>query len=290
MIAEAAEHADIDEAELLDAATRQPTDMFAATVRDHVNERIRGDDLEERRRRQRARREVSISKQSDGMYRLRGLFDPVAGARLESAIATAARKLWAGEDPRNRATVPQRFADALEMLVTRTGTGKSLGATLVIVADYDAVAGQLDNARLADGTPLAAGELVRLAVEAKILPAIFDRRGQPLWLGREHRHANVAQRIALAVRDRRCVGCGIAHSFCQPHHIWYWERGGPTDIDNLCLLCGDCHHKQVHTHRADVVRRGDGVYMLQPANTAAVRDKTGATRGVNRDVNRPLRR
>ena len=289
-IAEAAEHTDIDEDELLEAATRQPTDVFAATVRDHVNERSRGDGLEERRRRQRARRELSISKQSDGMYKLRGLFDPVAGARLETAIAVAARKLWAGEDPKDRATVPQRFADALEMLVTRSDTGKSRDPALVIVADYDVVAGQLEGARLADGTPLAADELVRLAVEAKILPAIFDRRGQPLWLGREHRHASVAQRIALAVRDRRCVGCGVAHSFCQPHHIWWWERGGPTDIDNLCLLCGDCHHKQVHTRRAEVVRRGDGAYMLQSAGTAGGRNGTDATGGVQRDVSQPLRR
>ena len=55
-----------------------------------------------------------------------------------------------------------------------------------------------------------------------------------------------AQRIAPAARDRACAGCGAANSFCQPHHIIHWEHGGPTDIDNLCLLCGDCHHKPVH--------------------------------------------
>ena len=69
IIAEAAGHANVDETELLDAAhardrrrTRQtrrrcqsqPTDVFDRTARQHVNERSTGEDLNERRRRQRA--------------------------------------------------------------------------------------------------------------------------------------------------------------------------------------------------------------------------------------------
>ena len=49
IIAEASEHAAVDEAELLAAAENEPVDMFGRTVRDHVNDRS-GDDLEERRR------------------------------------------------------------------------------------------------------------------------------------------------------------------------------------------------------------------------------------------------
>ena len=49
IIAEASEHAPVDEAELLAAAGHEPIDVFARTVRDHVNDRS-GDDLEERRR------------------------------------------------------------------------------------------------------------------------------------------------------------------------------------------------------------------------------------------------
>ena len=41
IIAEAAEHTDVDEAELLDAAATQPTDVFGHTVREHVNEKLR---------------------------------------------------------------------------------------------------------------------------------------------------------------------------------------------------------------------------------------------------------
>ena len=295
MIAEAAEQTAVDESELLDAAEREPTDIFGRTLRNHVNERTAEEDLEARRRRQRARREVSITRQPDGMYKLFGLFDPVAGARVEGALAAAARKLRRAEDPNNRATVPQRLADALEMLVTRSGKGTKQSTTLLVLADYDVVAGQLAGARLTDGTPLAAGELLRLALEAKILPALFDTAGQPLWLGRECRDASDAQRIALAARDRGCVGCGASNSFCQPHHIEFWRNGGPTDLDNLCLLCSHCHHTEVHERGGQIVRTPDCRYALRHrwARRAATRNNGSARQRGSADpsstLNQPLR-
>ena len=294
MIAEAAEHTAVDETELLAAAEHEPTDVFGHTVRDHVNERSADEELEERRRRQRARRELSIKQQSDGMYKLSGFFDPVAGSRIETALAAAAKKLWRAEDPKNRVTPPQRFADALELLVTRNGSGKAQSTTLLVIADYDAIAGQLNGARLADGTPIAAGELVRLALEAKILPALFDTEGRPLWLGREYRDANAAQRIALAARDRGCIGCGATNSFCQPHHVVHWEHGGPTDIDNLCLLCSDCHHRQVHTKGVRIVQGADGKHYLQDHRARQPTQRARRTKTTSRTttggVNHPLRR
>ena len=304
-IADAAAHTPVDEAELLAAAEREPADVFGRTVRDHVNERSSGEDLEDRRRRQRAQREVSLKQESDGMYKLFGKFDPVAGARIETALAAAAKQLWHAEDAKNRATPAQRFADALEMLVTRNGTGKAQSTTLLVIADYDAIAGQLRDARLVDGTPLAASELLRLALDANILPALFDTKGQPLWLGHKYRHASVAQRIALAVRDRGCAVCGAANSFCQAHHVIWWENGGPTDIDNLCLLCSDCHHKQIHERGAKLVRNPDGKFHLEPPpnqsptadrNTTTRNTKRGPSRhrtsttGARRAANQPLRR
>ena len=278
MIAEAAEETSINEKELIAAAEDQPVDRFGRTVRDHVNERTAGEDLEERRRRQRERREFSIHPNSDGMFRVSGWLDPLAGARVQTALGAEYRRLVKAEDSKNRATTTQLYADALEALVTREGRGKSLRTTLVVVADYDFVAGQLAAPRLADGTPLAADEFVKLALEAEILPALFDTKGQPLWLGRAKRDASTAQRIALAARDKGCVGCGAANSYCEPHHIKYWENGGPTDLDNLCLLCGHCHHKEVHSKRgAKIVREPDGnIAMRRPDRKPE-------------DVSRPLR-
>ncbi len=279
MIAEAAEESSIDEGELLAAAAHQPIDVFGRTVRDHVNARTAGDDLEARRRRQRERREFSMRPQVDGMYRISGWLDPLAGAKVQTALGAEYRRLVKAADPKNRPTTTQLYADAFEALVTRHAKGKASRTTLVVVADYDLVADQLADPRLADGTPLAAEEFLRLALEAEILPALFDTQGQPLWLGREYRDANTAQRIALAVRDKGCVGCGAPNSFCEPHHVDYWDNGGPTDIDNLCLLCGHCHHKEVHSKRGAEIRREPGgkFTMQRPGHKP-------------NDINQPLRR
>ncbi len=298
IIAEAAEHTDVDEDELLAAAARQPTDVFGHTVRDHVNERTAGEELQERRRRQRARRELSIKQQSDGMWKLFGLFDPVAGARIETALTGTAKKLRRGEDPADRTTVPQRYADALEKLATCDGAAGSGGTTLLVIAEYDAVAGRVSGAHLPDRTPVTADELVKLAVKAKVVPAIFDTPGRPLWLGRASRDANAAQRIALAARDRHCVGCGARYNICEPHHEVFWKDGGPTDIDNLCLLCGDCHHNELHDKGADIEKAADGKRTLRhaarrrpPSARGPHGNDTKHRRGGGADstVNQPLR-
>ena len=130
LIAEAAEAAPpgapIDDAELLDAAANQAADLFRRTVRGHLDERA-GQGLEERRRRQRQRRAVSWKHEPDGMFKLFGTFDPLAGARIETALTATGNRLWHREDPKNRATAKQRLADALELLLTGGGTGTNNG-------------------------------------------------------------------------------------------------------------------------------------------------------------------
>ncbi len=300
MIAEAAEQAPpaapIDEDELLAAAKREPVDVFGNTVRDHVNARI-GDDIDERRRHQRSQRRLSFKRQPDGMFELFGRFDPLTGSRIETALAAAANKQWRAEDPKNRATPRQRMADALELLVTGNGAPgdaraktTAQGVDLLVIADYDTVAGRLRDARLVDGTPLSTEELVRLACDATILPALFNRKSEPLWLGRGKRHASARQRAVLAERDKGCIGCGISPNWCQAHHIVHWEHGGPTDLDNLCLLCSHCHNL-VHTNRAEIIRSAGGRFTLQhlqrpPPGNNGSRTTAGTDGG---EVDHPLR-
>jgi len=69
---------------------------------------------------------------------------------------------------------------------------------------------------------------------------------EPLAVGRTSRTATPAQRRALAIRDRGCIipGCGVPAETCQVHHLIEWADGGPTDLDNMALLCWT-HHRQV---------------------------------------------
>ena len=54
-----------------------------------------------------------------------------------------------------------------------------------------------------------------------------------------------AQRRALTARDKGCTfpGCTRPASWCQVDHVIPWYLGGPTNIDNLQLLCG-WHHRE----------------------------------------------
>ncbi|MET0567140.1 MAG: HNH endonuclease signature motif containing protein [Acidimicrobiia bacterium] len=35
--------------------------------------------------------------------------------------------------------------------------------------------------------------------------------------------------------------------FVHAHHVQHWADGGPTDLENLVLLCG-YHHRFLHEH------------------------------------------
>ena len=269
IIAGASKRGEIDETELGDAARTQSPDKFAGTVRKHEQERS-SDDGMSKLEHQRSRRFAKVSTDpDDGMTILYGRFDPVTGARITSVLSHKMDQLWRDEDPRNRATSGQRMADALEALLTRPGQdddGRSQGTRLLLIAEYDVITKELGKARLADGTPIPAHKIRQMACDAEVLPAIFRGASQPLDLGRARRIASPAQRIALVARDRKCIGCGASATWCQAHHIIPWQPRGPTDLDNLCLLCSRCHHK-VHDNGWRIRRTPTGQHSLQPPPT-----------------------
>ena len=182
IIAGASKRGEIDENELGDAARTQSPDKFAGTVRKHEQQRS-SDDGMSRLEHQRSRRYAKVSTDpDDGMIVLYGRFDPITGARIETALSQKMDQLWRDEDPRNRATPGQRMADALEALLTRPGqddNGRSQGTRLLLIAEYDAITKELRKARLPDGTPIPAKKVRDLACDAEVLPAIFREPPNP---------------------------------------------------------------------------------------------------------------
>src|SRR5258708_3112902 len=66
-------------------------------------------------------------------------------------------------------------------------------------------------------------------------------------------HTNVglaALRRAIEPRDRGCTapGCDRPADWCDIHHVWHWEDGGPTSYDNGRMLC---RHHHIQEHRND---------------------------------------
>ncbi|OBK10471.1 hypothetical protein A5637_26170 [Mycolicibacterium fortuitum] len=94
----------------------------------------------------------------------------------------------------------------------------------------------------------------------------FERQGQPVGVGRSTRTISRRLRRALEHRDRCCVapGCGATRGL-HAHHIVHWEDGGPTDLDNLVLVCP--YHHRLH-HRG-------GITITGPAHQLIVTDSTG---------------
>jgi hypothetical protein len=64
-------------------------------------------------------------------------------------------------------------------------------------------------------------------------------------------------RRAVTARDRGCAhpGCDRPPSWCEIHHVRYWEDGGPTELNNLVMHC-KVHHRLVHHSGWTIQMRG----------------------------------
>ncbi len=125
----------------------------------------------------------------------------------------------------------------------------------------------------ADGTEafaeIAGGEVIPRSVleehfcNARIKGVVFSSEGVPLWHGHSKRVATKAQTNALRARYGACGGCGADMWICQGHHVQAVSQGGPTNIDNMMLLCWGCHQK-VHLHGWREAPDGRGLYTIKP--------------------------
>ncbi|MBY4038016.1 DUF222 domain-containing protein [Rhodococcus fascians] len=95
--------------------------------------------------------------------------------------------------------------------------------------------------------PLSRNTSRQLACDCLLTAIVMDENGNPLNLARTARTVTAKQKRALTARDHGCAfpGCGKPAAWTEGHHIWHWADGGPTDMNNLVLLCG-FHHRLVH--------------------------------------------
>jgi len=81
-----------------------------------------------------------------------------------------------------------------------------------------------------------------------------DTLVQPVWINTDRRIEALGtpcriftrqQRHAMIIRDGGCSfpGCDAPPQYCEAHHVIAWTDGGPTHIDNGCLLCA-YHHRE----------------------------------------------
>ncbi len=78
----------------------------------------------------------------------------------------------------------------------------------------------------------------RLLCDGRLQTVVSDHTGQAVGIGRMARTSSPWILRRLRWRDRGCTfpGCELRR-FLHAHHIRHWIEGGPTDLDNLVLVC-----------------------------------------------------
>ncbi len=202
-----------------------------------------------------ARRRLHMSEMLDGMVRLDGLLDPEMGRRMRAQVNAVARTLKNGQDADR--TPAQLRADALAELCeigvahADVGAGRESmtdPAIHIDLADIEDRGGaEVATEIRANPGKLPKVTLQRITCDCRISRVITDGASQVLDIGRASRNPTTAQFRALVARDRGCTwpGCDRPPGWCRSHHIWHWTAGGPTNLDNLRLLCG-YHHRMAH--------------------------------------------
>ena len=78
----------------------------------------------------------------------------------------------------------------------------------------------------------------------------FDCKGQVIDVGTADGDPTPQQVRALIARDWHCryPGCDAKPSHCEAHHVVWRSHHGPTNLDNLVLMCRR-HHNLLHTKK-----------------------------------------
>ncbi len=278
-----AEAARDEQAELIRAAETMSVEEYRRFLRRWAD-LAAGDDGTERDLRQRRRRSVTTFDGDDGMHGARALLPADQFALFENELRRLAEARWRAEHPdadgvpATELTCPQRNADALVDMARRSrqlgdNNGEPLGSHIDVMLLIDAETlerGMHEHSRceLDDTTPLSPAAARRLLCDADILTAALDRPSLTLDLGYTRRCASTSLRRALIARDRTCTapGCDRPHWMCEIHHIIPWAKGGPTNLDNLTLLCSKHHH----------------LHHAKEARAISTRQSTGPPRGPQR--------
>jgi hypothetical protein len=251
--------------ELADVAAAGTVEEFRRRLELEAR-RLQKDDGEERLDRQRRATRLTTWVDPEGMWNLKGRFDPVTGVKLAARLDQRTESLFADTTPDTAPADPierQRHLRALALadLVTAGRAGTSGKGEFVAVIDADApgVTGPIVDWSIP--VQLPARVIAELARHADV-HAVVVRNGVVLYapgelnLGRDSRLASRDQRRALRALYSCCAipGCGVGYDRCKLHHVIWWRHDGRTDLDNLLPVCTH-HHTRIH-HDGWIVELG----------------------------------
>ncbi len=276
--------------ELTNVANTVTASQFNRRVK-HLAAQIAADAGVARLERQRRATSMRTWVDLDGMWNIRGQFDPVSALSISAALDRAVEQMFAEPAPATCPSDPiekQNHLRALAFarLVTGRGAGSGSGSpgptgpaplggrgpefvAVIDVAPHapSSAGAEPTDSNLGNGTvsvewplPIEVPRpvLAELARDAKVTTVVVDNgvvlhAPGTLNLGRSTRLANAAQRRALRGLYRHCAlpGCTVAYRHCKLHHIRWWRHGGATDLENLLPVCSR-HHHNIHDNGWEV--------------------------------------
>ena len=264
------------------AASQDPTlrekvrdsnpDQSGPIVKDFINNH-NAEDKETEHQRQRRLRKISKFRTKDAMPALFIQGDEPFIEALWKQLRDDANDLYNKDGGRDLAnhlhprTHAQRLFDAFANRImggNKNGTGS--GSSEIVFTATAHPDGTISDPHMVGVGPVPQGVFDRYLCTSTLVGAIFDGNGQNLWLGRKTRLATRAQITGLIARDKGCVLCSAPHATCQAHHLMPWNAPdkGHTNIDQMALVCTDCHHLIHDTHQT-LFKTDTGVWKTRPA-------------------------
>lgn len=253
------------------ALTNEPSEL-GSLVR-QVRDLTHPDDLDARWVAGMDRADLHLSKLMEGWH-LTGFLPQEVGARLDALLRSWTVPISAQD---NRTPADRRINNLDQLLERALADSLPTDGTIRPQIHVTVDAGSFRRALtphddtvlfepLAPATLTGFGhigpKLLRyLTCEAAIEPILIDkidRNHHVLDVGRSQRLATAKQRTAIwHNQGGQCAAPGCRHSISHVHHVRWHSRGGPTNLDNLIGLCGQCH-RLVHAEKLDVARRDNG--------------------------------
>ncbi|MCY4175346.1 MAG: DUF222 domain-containing protein [Acidimicrobiaceae bacterium] len=174
-------------------------------------------------------------------------------------------------------TQQPRCKDAGRSVADAVSAGEGAGggwiADITVLAHVDEATGELIG-ELSDGSRLPAAVLDALSCNARWTGLVFNRAGDAIWRSRSSRTVTETQWRTLQATYGGCFHCGAPAGMCQAHHITPYAKGGATSLDNLIMVCWNCHHK-IHHHNWRIHEHADGSHTLHPPDNPATQPRYG---------------
>ena len=272
------ERMDAAELALVTAATTDSADLVADAGR-LWRDAMDPDGIEPRYDEIRERRILTVGRERNGLKKYTINADPQTSAVLDAVLLDSMDKKvgprFLSDEDRERATtvVIEDNGELVETLIdprslgqknldvlvgvltaglraTRQGPTdlRTVGTVTAIISLKDLQSGTGFGVLEGIDEVIPASVIQELVCETGFYPMVVGSQGLPLYQGPLVRYASRAQRRALIARDGdRCIvpGCRCRAASTDAHHVVFYSVGGPTDVNNLVLLC-PAHHHALH--------------------------------------------